>query len=107
MLCRMPGRFANAPLRLAPCPWALLYRQEYLLYGMTYDAVLIALSDTYSAVRHAARHAGQAVGADTGLQQPWVPPDSFKRWANPHHHHARPPRTSYTRLSGDWGPTAA
>lgn len=91
---------ASPSLVLPPCPWGLLYRQEYLLYGMTYDAVLIALSDTYSAVRHAARHAGQAVGADTGLQQPWVPPDSFKRWANPHH-------TSYTRSSIGWGPTGA
>ncbi|KXZ43931.1 hypothetical protein GPECTOR_77g28 [Gonium pectorale] len=57
--------------------------QEYLLGGLTYDMILVAMSDMYEAVRH-------VVGAQAGDcgSQPWVPPDQFKRsttkyWVDP------------------------
>ncbi|PNH10183.1 Vacuolar transporter chaperone 4 [Tetrabaena socialis] len=77
--------------------------QVYLLHGLTYDMVLVALSDVYEAVRrvHAdlLRHeqpdqqqegGGTDSGAGSGSAsaQAWAPPDQFKRsttkyWLDP------------------------
>ncbi len=53
--------------------------QEYVLGGLTYDTVLVAMSDLYDAVRQAEEAASSQAQA-AGPGEAWVPPDEFKRW---------------------------
>ncbi len=50
--------------------------QEYVLGGLTYDMVLVAMLNLYYAVRQA-KEAASSQGQAAGAGEAWVPPDEF------------------------------
>ncbi len=58
----------------------MLHPQDLVLGGLTYDTVLVAMSDLYDAVRQA-EEAASSQGQAAGAGEAWVPPDEFKRCA--------------------------